>query len=101
MIFLLEYDGIQKMEKLMKTRYNIQDFLEMYYLDSNIPAYLYQKETPVFCVPEQTGLTYPPGKYLEILMEKNTRIFYCSTEYGIYYGALRLGDGTDYRLIFG
>lgn len=85
----------------MKTRYNIQDFLEMYYLDSNIPAYLYQKDTPVFCVPEQTGLTYPPGKYLEILMEKNTRISYCSTEYGIYYGALRLGDGTDYRLIFG
>ena len=87
-------------EMIMKEKYKIEDFMEMYYLDSNIPAYLYKNETPLFCVPEQTDLTYPPKKYVDILIEKDARISYCSTEYGIFYGCLRLNDPQS-RLIFG
>ena len=85
----------------MNQKYNIQGFLEMYYADSNIPTYLYKQGTPVFCVPSQTELTFPPKKYLDILMEKQERISYCSTEYGIYYGCIRIDYYPESRLIFG
>ncbi len=88
----------------MKKNYNIYDFLEMYYPDSNIPAYLYRDQIPVYCVPTQAGLTFPPKKYLDILLNKEARISYCSTAYGIYFGCIRLDPGTDTadrRLVFG
>lgn len=85
----------------MKNTYNIRDFLKMYYHDSNIPAYLYENGTFVFCVPEQTPLTFPPKKYLDILLASDKRISYCSTEYGIYYGCLHLEYNTPSFLVFG
>lgn len=91
----------KKWKKEMKEKYNIQDFLEMYYLDSNIPAYFYQNRVPGFCVPPQSGLTYPPKKYLDILFENPKRLSYCSTDYGIYYGCLRLDGFENGCLIFG
>ncbi len=85
----------------MKKNYNIHDFLEMYYADSNIPAYFYEGTTPVYCVPGQNGLSYPPKKYLDILFKKEERISYCPTAYGIYFGCIRLDYGADARLLFG
>lgn len=86
----------------MKKNYRIEDFMEMYYLDSNIPVYLYVSRSPIYAVPEQTGLTFPPKKYLDILFEKKDRISYCLTEYGIYFGCLKLDYGKEEAyLIFG
>ena len=32
-------------------------FIETYYLDSNIPLYLFSDEKCIFCMPEQNELT--------------------------------------------
>lgn len=88
----------------MKKNNNIHDFLEMYYPDSNIPAYLYENQVPVYCVPIQNGLTFPPKKYLDILFEKEERISCCPTDYGVFFGSIKLdrNDASpDVRLIFG
>ena len=53
----------------MRVSYNLMDFIKMYYLDSNIPMYLFDGETCIFCMPEQTDLTYPPKEYLEKLLD--------------------------------
>ena len=45
---------------VMKDSYNLIDFIKMYYLDSNIPMYLFEGGNCIFCMPEQTNLTYPP-----------------------------------------
>ena len=42
-------------------------FIETYYLDSNIPLYLFSDEKCIFCMPEQNELTYPPFQYLQEL----------------------------------
>ncbi len=88
----------------MKKNKNIHDFLEMYYPDSNIPAYLYENQVPVYCVPMQNGLTFPPKKYLDILFPKKERISCCPTDYGVYFGSIKLDcndASSDVRLIFG
>lgn len=86
----------------MRKNYRLEDFMEMYYLDSNIPAYLYTDKTPVYYVPEQAGLTFPPKKYLDILFEMDKRISYCSTDYGVYFGCLQLDYGkTNAHMVFG
>lgn len=48
---------------VMKDSYNLIDFIKIYYLDSNIPMYLFEGGNCIFCMPEQTNLTYPPEKY--------------------------------------
>lgn len=85
----------------MKDTYNLIDFIKMYYLDSNIPMYLFEDEKCIFCMPKQTDLTYPPKKYLQDLLVSTKRISYCITEYGICFCALKI-DYTENRfLIFG
>lgn len=44
----------------MTSEYNIENFLKMYYIDSNIPMYLYEERKCTVSVPSQTSLTYPP-----------------------------------------
>ncbi len=84
----------------MDAKYNIQDFIYMYYLDCNIPVYLYRQGQMVFCVPEQTELTFPPKKYTDLLFS-NKKISYISTEYGVHFGGLVLDEISDSFLIFG
>lgn len=85
----------------METKFEIKDFLDMLYRDCNIPAYLYEQNTLVLHMPEQTSLTYPPRKYLDILFSSEERLSYCTTEYGFYYGCLLLDCLPDSRLVFG
>lgn len=47
-------------------------FIETYYLDSNIPLYLFSDEKCIFCMPEQNELTYPPFQYLQELFPVQT-----------------------------
>lgn len=63
-------------------------FIETYYLDSNIPLYLFSDEKCIFCMPEQNELTYPPFQYLQELFSGSDRITYCTTEYGIIFALL-------------
>lgn len=44
----------------MTSEYNIENFLKMYYIDSNIPMYLYEEGKCTSYAPEQTSLTFPP-----------------------------------------
>lgn len=74
----------------MKDSYNLIDFIKMYYLDSNIPMYLFSDKKCLFCIPKQTDLTYPPEKYLQELLIPEKRISYHITEYGVYFCSLRL-----------
>lgn len=81
--------------------FNIKDFLNMFYLDSNIPVYYYKKETILFTVPNQTSLTFPPEKYVKRLSEKPENPAYCSTDYGMYYAILKWKNHPDESMIFG
>ena len=84
----------------MKQEYNMENFLKMYYLDNNIPMYIYADHTFDTCVPQQTSLTFPPQKYIDILISRPDRISYCATDYGVYFGCLRLDfDITKYLII--
>lgn len=86
----------------MNSEYNIQIFLTMFYQDSNIPVYIYEKENLQFAWPEQTELTYPPPKYIDFFLQKNSeRISYTATEYGAFFACLTLNYDSDCRLIFG
>ena len=85
---------------VMKSEYNMEDFLNMYYFDINIPMYIYADHNFDTCVPQQNPLTLPPQKYIDILISKPDRISYCATDYGIYFGCLRLDfDITKYLII--
>ena len=86
---------------VMRDSYNLMDFIKMYYLDSNIPMYLFEGETCIFCMPEQTDLTYPPQKYIEELQNSEKRISYCTTKYGIFFCSLKVNDLKNRNLVFG
>lgn len=85
----------------MRDSYNLMDFIKMYYLDSNIPMYLFEGETCIFCMPEQTDLTYPPQKYIEELQNSEKRISYCTTKYGIFFCSLKVNNPKNRNLVFG
>ena len=85
----------------MTSEYNMETFLNMYYFDINIPMYIYANNTFDTYVPPQTSLTFPPQKYIDILVSKSDRISYCATDYGVYFGCLRLDFGTTQYLIIG
>ena len=85
----------------MKDSYNLIDFIKMYYLDSNIPMYLFSDKKCLFCIPKQTDLTYPPEKYLQELLIPEKRISYHITEYGVYFCSLRLDYMKNGFLLFG
>ena len=85
----------------MRDSYNLIDFIKMYYLDSNIPMYLFVGEKCTFCMPKQTDLTYPPEKYTEMLLASKNRISYCTTTYGIFFCSLKIDHLENGTLIFG
>ncbi|OUO26989.1 hypothetical protein B5F86_10115 [Lachnoclostridium sp. An298] len=87
----------------MSPVYSLSDFLKMLYPDSNIPSYLYRfsEQNIVHAEPEQSTLTYPPGKYLSRLLESSGHIAYLSTEYGSYFGCISSDADPDIRIIFG
>ena len=85
----------------MKNTHNLIDFIKMYYLDSNLPMYLFSGEQCVFCMPEQTTLTFPPTKYRSELFSSSERISYYTTDYGIFYCSLKLNYPQNGHLIFG
>lgn len=85
----------------MNIEHKIEDFLDMYYLDTNIPMYLYTDNVCSLCVPRQTALTFPPQKYIHILYAESGPISYCSTDYGIYFGCLKLNFSAKKHLIMG
>lgn len=86
---------------VMKDSYNLIDFIKMYYLDSNIPMYLFEGGNCIFCMPKQTDLTYPPEKYTEELLDSGKRISYCTTKYGIFFCSLKIDHLKNGALIFG
>ena len=85
----------------MKNPHNLIDFIKMYYMDSNIPIYLFSGDECIFCMPEQTELTYPPIKYLKELLSSTDRITYCFAEYGIAFCALKTDSPKNGLLVFG
>lgn len=85
----------------MKSVYTIQNFIKMFYLESNIPAYLYENNNLIYTAPKQTALTYPPQKYLENLTDCSEHISYCSTDYGVYYGCVHIDCGSNLILVLG
>lgn len=86
---------------IMTSEYNMETFLNMYYFDINIPMYIYANSTFDTYVPPQTSLTFPPQKYIDILVSNSERISYCATDYGVYFGCLRLDFDTTQYLIIG
>lgn len=89
------------MEVVMKDSYNLIDFIKMYYLDSNIPMYLFEGNKCIFCMPKQTDLTYPPEKYTDELLDSKNRISYYTTKYGIFFCSLKVDHLENGALIFG
>ena len=84
----------------MKQNYNVENFISMYYFDNNIPMYIYADHHFDSCVPPQTSLTFPPQKYIDLLVSKPDRVSYCATDYGVYFACLRLDfDITKYLII--
>ncbi len=85
----------------MKKTYNLISFIKMYYLDSNLPMYLFSNGKCIFRMPEQTDLTSPPTRYLQTLFSSKERISHCTTEYGIFFCSLRLDYFENGFLVFG
>lgn len=79
----------------MTSEYNIENFLKMYYIDSNIPMYLYEERKCTVSVPSQTSLTYPPQKYVDMLDSKKEMISYFTTKEGISYGYVYCKEMTQ------
>ena len=79
----------------MTSEYNIENFLKMYYIDSNIPMYLYEERKCTVSVPSQTSLTYPPQKYVDMLDSKKETISYFTTKEGISYGYVYCKEMTQ------
>lgn len=79
----------------MTSEYNIENFLKMYYIDSNIPMYLYEEGKCTVSVPSQTSLTYPPQKYVDMLDSKKEMISYFTTKEGISYGYVYCKEMTQ------
>ena len=79
----------------MTSKYNIENFLKMYYIDSNIPMYLYEERKCTVSVPSQTSLTYPPQKYVDMLDSKKETISYFTTKEGISYGYVYCKEMTQ------
>ena len=67
----------------------------MYYIDSNIPMYLYEEGKCTVSVPSQTSLTYPPQKYVDMLDSKKEMISYFTTKEGISYGYVYCKEMTQ------
>ena len=63
--------------------------------------YLFEGGNCIFCMPEQTNLTYPPEKYTEELLDQGKRISYCTTKYGIFFCSLKVDHLKNGALIFG
>ncbi len=85
----------------MKETYSLINFIKTYYLDSNIPMYLFSDEKCIFCMPEQNDLTYPPLEYRRKLFSLADRISYCTTAYGIIFCSLKLDYSENGHLVFG
>ena len=85
----------------MEKIYSLINFIKAYYLDSNIPMYLFSDEKCIFCMPEQNELTHPPFQYLRELFSGSDRITYCTTEYGIMFCSLRLNHWKNSYIVFG
>jgi len=85
----------------MKKTHNLIDFIKMYYVDSNIPMYLYTGESCTFSMPEQDDLTYPPTKYLMELFTSVNRISYIVSDYGSIFCALKIDAPKNSFLVFG
>lgn len=86
----------------MQSNYTLELFLNMFYLDANIPIYLYKGDKILFYRPDsQSALTFPPQKYMDILFKSKEHISYCSTDYGVYFGCLKLLHDTSLRLVLG
>lgn len=95
---------------------DIQNYMKLFYWDTNIPVYLYEGDRLTFCVPEQPDFCYPPEKYTEKLWEDGEKrlrqsdtstasgsryISYTATEYGVYFGRITLKETPDWSLVFG
>ena len=85
----------------MKKTYSLINLIKAYYLDSNIPMYLFSDEKCIFCMPEQNELTYPPFQYLQELFSGSDRITHCTTEYGIIFCSLKVDSSENRHLVFG
>ena len=85
----------------MKKAHNLIDFIKMYYVDSNIPMYLYTGESCTFSMPEQDDLTYPPAKYLRELFTSGNRLSYIVSDYGSIFCALKIDAPKNNFLVFG
>lgn len=85
----------------MEPTYELYTYLKMYYLDSNIPFYLYHNGKVLFSMPEQNVLTCPPEKYVRKLQAVTGHVSHITTDYGISYGGLRMNKYTDSYLVLG
>ena len=85
----------------MKKTYSLINLIKAYYLDANIPMYLFSDEKCIFCMPEQNELTYPPFQYLQELFSGSDRITHCTTEYGIMFCSLKVDSSENRHLVFG
>lgn len=85
----------------MNTLEEIKIFCQLQYQDNALPLYFYQSGELLFSCPEQTSDTFPPLRYLSELTDKQNSISYCSTDYSIYYGYLRLQAFENSFLILG
>lgn len=79
----------------------LHTFCRLYHKENNIPIYLYQDETLLCTFPEQTALTSPPEKYTRILFDSSDSVSCCSSDYGIYFGAVRHRGRENLLLILG
>ena len=80
--------------------YDLQTFCKLYCLDAKLPIYLYKNKQPHFSTPDQESFTWPPEKYASLLLNSNTSVSYCSSDYGVFFGSIQK-EHSDWHLIIG
>lgn len=85
----------------MFAEYNLESFFKNFYLDSNIPVYLYENQKMIFSIPQTDTSIHIPEQYKEKLFKSQNRISFCSTDYGICFSSLRLHADPNICILFG
>lgn len=90
--------GKETMSLLPKELY---DYLDLFYIDQNIPMYVFSGEELLASFPQGMELPAPPKMYVDQLQKEDFHISLVLTEYGTSYGGIQLMELENTTLVLG
>lgn len=78
---------------------DIFKFCHYFYHSIFIPIYLYEGDCLLYCAPEQSAVTHPPKKYLNMMLQSDKLITYTETDFFAFFGCVHIADTSQYLVI--